>query len=94
MGSNAIPPPLVRRKTAGLRAALAVAVLGAAAVLAAPPTAQAAEGTLGAAAAPTGRDIRLAHAPRPRGRPPPTPRPICAGRRCASRWGPRRPTTC
>ncbi|RST06895.1 1,4-beta-xylanase [Streptomyces sp. WAC07149] len=55
MGSNAVPPPLVRRMTAGLRTALAVAVLGSAAVLAAPPAARAAEGTLGAAAAQSGR---------------------------------------
>ncbi|MFD0378922.1 endo-1,4-beta-xylanase [Streptomyces sp. NPDC127112] len=55
MGSNATPPPLVHRRTRGLRAALAVAVLGAAAVLAAPPAAQAAEGTLGRAAAQSGR---------------------------------------
>ncbi|MEU8437154.1 endo-1,4-beta-xylanase [Streptomyces sp. NPDC029216] len=55
MGSNATPPPLVRRKTGALRAALAVAVLGSAAVLVAPLTSQAADGTLGGAAAQSGR---------------------------------------
>ncbi|MEV6728425.1 endo-1,4-beta-xylanase [Streptomyces sp. NPDC051364] len=54
MGSQAIPPPTVRRKTGGLCAALVVGVLGAAAALVA-PTSHAAESTLGSAAAQSGR---------------------------------------
>lgn len=54
MGSQAIPPSSVRRKTGGLCAALVVGVLGAAAALVA-PTSHAAESTLGSAAAQSGR---------------------------------------
>ncbi|MFD6987104.1 1,4-beta-xylanase, partial [Streptomyces sp. NPDC059956] len=54
MGSQAIPPPTVRRKTSVLCAALVVGVLGAAAALVA-PTSHAAESTLGSAAAQSGR---------------------------------------
>ncbi|MFF9090542.1 endo-1,4-beta-xylanase [Streptomyces sp. NPDC014991] len=55
MGTYALPGSVVRRKIRGLLWALVVGVLGAAAVLVAPPTAQAAESTLGAAAAQSGR---------------------------------------
>ncbi|MGW6395266.1 endo-1,4-beta-xylanase [Streptomyces sp. NPDC055103] len=55
MGSHAIPPSTVRRKIGGLCSALIVGVLGAAAVLVAPPASHAAESTLGAAAAQSGR---------------------------------------
>ncbi|MEU5764894.1 endo-1,4-beta-xylanase [Streptomyces asoensis] len=55
MGTYAPPESVVRRKIRGLLWALVVGVLGAAAVLVAPPTAQAAESTLGAAAAQSGR---------------------------------------
>lgn len=55
MRSNAIPQLTVRRKIGGLCAALVVGVLGAAAVLVAPPTSHAAESTLGGAAAQSGR---------------------------------------
>ncbi|MFE7601330.1 endo-1,4-beta-xylanase [Streptomyces sp. NPDC057494] len=55
MPSHAIPPSAVRRKTAGLFAALTVGVLGSATVLVAPSAAQAAETTLGSAAAQSGR---------------------------------------
>ncbi|MFI9586370.1 endo-1,4-beta-xylanase [Streptomyces sp. NPDC052236] len=55
MGLNAIPPPTVRRKIVGLCMALVVGVLGSAAVLVAPQTSHAAESTLGAAAAQSGR---------------------------------------
>ncbi|MFI8500010.1 endo-1,4-beta-xylanase [Streptomyces sp. NPDC085524] len=55
MGSHAIPPSTVRRKTGGLRTALVVGVLGSAAALVAPLTSHAAESTLGGAAAQSGR---------------------------------------
>ncbi|MDX2524466.1 endo-1,4-beta-xylanase [Streptomyces europaeiscabiei] len=55
MGSYALPRPVVRRKIRGLLLALLVGVLGAVATLVAPPTAHAAENTLGAAAAQSGR---------------------------------------
>ncbi|GGM17272.1 beta-xylanase [Streptomyces fumigatiscleroticus] len=55
MGLYALPRPVVRRKIRGLLLALVVGVLGAAAALVAPPTAHAAESTLGAAAAQSGR---------------------------------------
>ncbi|MCX5380175.1 endo-1,4-beta-xylanase [Streptomyces sp. NBC_00091] len=54
MGSQAIPPPTIRRKTSVLCAALVVGVLGAAAALVA-PTSHAAESTLGSAATQSGR---------------------------------------
>ncbi|SPF05653.1 endo-1,4-beta-xylanase [Streptomyces sp. MA5143a] len=55
MGLYALPGPGVRRKIRGLLPALFVGVLAAAAALVAPPTAHAAESTLGAAAAQSGR---------------------------------------
>ncbi|MEU8893171.1 endo-1,4-beta-xylanase [Streptomyces sp. NPDC048442] len=55
MGSIAIPPPTVRRRIGALRTALVVGVLGVAAALVPPPTAHAAESTLGGAAAQSGR---------------------------------------
>ena len=55
MGSYALPRPVVRRRIRNLLSALAVGALGAVATLGAPPTAHAAEGTLGAAAAQSGR---------------------------------------
>lgn len=55
MGSYALPGSGVRRKIRGLLLALVVGVLGAAAALVAPPNAHAAESTLGAAAAQSGR---------------------------------------
>ncbi|MEV0026471.1 endo-1,4-beta-xylanase [Streptomyces atroolivaceus] len=55
MGSYALPRPVVRRKTRSLLLALVVGVLGASAALVAPPGAHAAESTLGAAAAQSGR---------------------------------------
>ncbi len=55
MSSYAHPGSAVRRRMRGLPLALVVGVLGAAATLAAPPTAHAAESTLGAAAAQNGR---------------------------------------
>ncbi|MEV7424579.1 MULTISPECIES: endo-1,4-beta-xylanase [unclassified Streptomyces] len=55
MGLYALPGTLVRRKIRGPLVALVVGVLGATAALGAPPTAQAAESTLGAAAAQSGR---------------------------------------
>ncbi|CAM5706438.1 Beta-xylanase OS=Streptomyces antimycoticus OX=68175 GN=SSPO_020750 PE=3 SV=1 [Streptomyces antimycoticus] len=55
MGSYALPRPVIRRKIRGLLLALVVGVLGAVATLVAPPTARAAENTLGAAAAQSGR---------------------------------------
>ncbi|MFJ6793698.1 endo-1,4-beta-xylanase [Streptomyces sp. NPDC091268] len=54
MGSHAIAPPTVRRKIGGLCTALVVGVLGSAAALV-PLTSHAAESTLGAAAAHSGR---------------------------------------
>ncbi|MGW5653717.1 endo-1,4-beta-xylanase [Streptomyces humi] len=55
MGSYALPRSLTRRKIRSLLLALVVGVLGAVTALAAPPTAYAAENTLGAAAAQSGR---------------------------------------
>ncbi|WP_370409554.1 endo-1,4-beta-xylanase [Streptomyces fradiae] len=55
MRSQAIPPSTVRRKIGGLCAALIVGVLGSATILVAPSTSQAAESTLGSAAAQSGR---------------------------------------
>ncbi|MFE5713770.1 endo-1,4-beta-xylanase [Streptomyces sp. NPDC056501] len=55
MRSSALPPSTVRRKIGSLCAALIVGVLGSAAVLVAPQTSQAAENTLGSAAAQSGR---------------------------------------
>ncbi|MBA2951851.1 endo-1,4-beta-xylanase, partial [Streptomyces himalayensis] len=55
MGLHAIPPPAVRRKLGGLLIALVVGVLVAVGALVAPPRAHAAESTLGAAAAQSGR---------------------------------------
>ncbi|MDA5147272.1 endo-1,4-beta-xylanase [Streptomyces sp. AD681] len=55
MGSYALPRPDIRRKARGLLLALAVGVLGTATALVAPPPAHAAESTLGAAAAQSGR---------------------------------------
>ena len=55
MGSNAIPPPAVHRKIGVLLIALIVGILGSVATLVTPPTAHAAEPTLGAAAAQSGR---------------------------------------
>lgn len=55
MGSNAIPPSTVRRKIGVLRTALVAGALASAAVLVAPLAAQAAESTLGGAAAQSGR---------------------------------------
>ncbi|MFJ8869973.1 endo-1,4-beta-xylanase [Streptomyces sp. NPDC102473] len=55
MGSYALPRPVVRRKARNLLLTLVVGVLGASAALAAPPGAHAAESTLGAAAAQSGR---------------------------------------
>ncbi|SEE82609.1 endo-1,4-beta-xylanase [Streptomyces sp. 3213] len=55
MGSYALPRSVARRKIRTLLLALVVGVLGAVTALAAPPTAHAAENTLGAAAAQSGR---------------------------------------
>ncbi|KOV66844.1 1,4-beta-xylanase [Streptomyces sp. NRRL WC-3618] len=56
MGSYALPRPDIRfRKIRGLLVALVVGVLGTVAALVTPPTAHAAENTLGAAAAQSGR---------------------------------------
>ncbi|MEV8229778.1 endo-1,4-beta-xylanase [Streptomyces sp. NPDC079167] len=55
MGSFALPRPGMRRRSRGLLMALVVGALGAAGTLAAPPNAHAAETTLGAAAAQSGR---------------------------------------
>jgi endo-1,4-beta-xylanase len=55
MGSYALPRPVVRRKIRSLLLTLVVGVLGAVVALVAPPTAHAAESTLGAAAAQSGR---------------------------------------
>ncbi|MEW1776451.1 endo-1,4-beta-xylanase [Streptomyces sp. NPDC086777] len=55
MGSYALPRSVTRRKIRTLLLALVVGVLGAVTALAAPPTAHAAENTLGAAAAQSGR---------------------------------------
>ncbi|MBZ6092320.1 endo-1,4-beta-xylanase [Streptomyces olivaceus] len=55
MGSRTLPRPEIRRKARGLLLALVVGVLGTATALVAPPSAHAAESTLGAAAAQSGR---------------------------------------
>ncbi|MFF6776497.1 endo-1,4-beta-xylanase [Streptomyces sp. NPDC012637] len=55
MRSNAVPPSTVRRRAGGLCAALVVGVLGSAIALVAPASSQAAETTLGSAAAQSGR---------------------------------------
>ncbi|AOW85786.1 MULTISPECIES: endo-1,4-beta-xylanase [Streptomyces] len=55
MGSRTLPRPDIRRKARGLLLALVVGVLGTATALVAPPSAHAAESTLGAAAAQSGR---------------------------------------
>ncbi|MFJ8546897.1 endo-1,4-beta-xylanase [Streptomyces sp. NPDC093586] len=55
MGSYALTGPVVRRKLRVLPTALVAGVLGVVAALVAPPPAQAAESTLGAAAAQSGR---------------------------------------
>ncbi|MGW3462655.1 endo-1,4-beta-xylanase, partial [Streptomyces olivaceoviridis] len=55
MGSYALPRSGIRRTIRGLLLTLVVGVLGAVTALAAPPTAHAAESTLGAAAAQSGR---------------------------------------
>ncbi|MEU8460507.1 endo-1,4-beta-xylanase [Streptomyces sp. NPDC029003] len=55
MGSNAIPPSTTVRKTGVLRTALVAGALASAAILVAPPASQAAESTLGGAAAQSGR---------------------------------------
>ncbi|MET9883159.1 endo-1,4-beta-xylanase [Streptomyces sp. NPDC006430] len=55
MGSNAIPPSTARRKIGVLRTALVAGVLASAAMLVVPPASQAAESTLGGAAAQSGR---------------------------------------
>ncbi|MER5204124.1 endo-1,4-beta-xylanase [Streptomyces sp. NPDC002825] len=55
MRSNAVPPSTVRRRAGGLCTALVVGVLGSAVALVAPSSSQAAESTLGSAAAQSGR---------------------------------------
>ncbi|MES9521544.1 endo-1,4-beta-xylanase [Streptomyces capoamus] len=55
MGSYALPRSVIRRKIRGLLLAPAVGVLGLVTALAAPPAAHAAQNTLGAAAAQSGR---------------------------------------
>ncbi|MFI8092149.1 endo-1,4-beta-xylanase [Streptomyces sp. NPDC086080] len=61
MGSYALPrPPVVRRRIRGLLLALVAGVLGLVTALVAPPPAQAAESTLGAAAAQSGRYFGVA----------------------------------
>ncbi|MET8176972.1 endo-1,4-beta-xylanase [Streptomyces clavifer] len=55
MGSYVLPRPVIRRKIRSLLLALIVGVLGTVATLVAPPTSHAAENTLGAAAAQSGR---------------------------------------
>ncbi|MEW2078405.1 endo-1,4-beta-xylanase [Streptomyces sp. NPDC012403] len=60
MGSHALPGPGVRRKIRVLLLALVAGVLGTVAALVAPPPAQAAESTLGAAAAQSGRYFGVA----------------------------------
>ncbi len=66
MGSYALPRPLVRRKIRCLLLVLVASVLGTVAALVAPPTARAAENTLGAAAAQSGRYFGTAAPPSPR----------------------------
>ncbi|MFJ5780324.1 endo-1,4-beta-xylanase [Streptomyces sp. NPDC093094] len=60
MGSYALPGPVVRRKIRVLLPVLVAGVLGVVAALVAPPPAQAAESTLGAAAAQSGRYFGVA----------------------------------
>ncbi|MBB0242831.1 1,4-beta-xylanase [Streptomyces alkaliphilus] len=60
MGSYAISPPGVRRRFRGLLTVLLVGVLGLLGALVVPPSAQAAESTLGAAAAQSGRYFGVA----------------------------------
>ncbi|GAA1010101.1 1,4-beta-xylanase [Streptomyces sp. F-3] len=60
MGSRALPRSVVRRKTRGPLLALFAGVLGVVASLVTPPTAHAAESTLGAAAAQSGRYFGVA----------------------------------
>ncbi|MFE1440143.1 endo-1,4-beta-xylanase [Streptomyces sp. NPDC058739] len=60
MGSYALPEPFVRRKIRVLLLVLVAGVLGVVAALVAPPPAQAAESTLGAAAAQSGRYFGVA----------------------------------
>ncbi|GAA2292291.1 endo-1,4-beta-xylanase [Streptomyces atrovirens] len=60
MGSYALPRSVARRKIRGLLLALVVGVLGAATALVTPPAAHAAESTLGAAAAQSGRYFGVA----------------------------------
>lgn len=55
MGPHPLPKPAVRRRIRGLLPTLVVGVLAAVTALVAPPTAHAAESTLGAAAAQSGR---------------------------------------
>ncbi|GGV64264.1 endo-1,4-beta-xylanase [Streptomyces thermoviolaceus] len=55
MGSHALPRPALRQRIRGALWALAAGVLGLGATLSTPPTAHAAESTLGAAAAQSGR---------------------------------------
>ncbi|MFI8825497.1 endo-1,4-beta-xylanase [Streptomyces sp. NPDC053431] len=55
MRSKAVPPSTVRRRVGGLCTALVVGVLGSAIALATPSSSQAAESTLGSAAAQSGR---------------------------------------
>jgi endo-1,4-beta-xylanase len=60
MGSYALPRSFVRRKIRGLLLALVVGATGTATALVTPPTAHAAESTLGAAAAQSGRYFGVA----------------------------------
>lgn len=60
MGSHALPSPVVHRKTRGPLLALLAGVLGVVASLVTPPPAHAAESTLGAAAAQSGRYFGVA----------------------------------
>lgn len=60
MGSYALPRSVVRRKIRGLLLALVVGATGTATALVTPPTAHAAESTLGAAAAQSGRYFGVA----------------------------------
>nr|WBO81683.1 endo-1,4-beta-xylanase [Streptomyces sp. SBE_14.2] len=60
MGRYALPGPEVRRKARGLLLALVAGILGVVTALVAPPSAHAAESTLGAAAAQSGRYFGVA----------------------------------
>ncbi len=60
MGSYALPRSAVRRKIRGLLLALVIGATGTATALVTPPTAHAAESTLGAAAAQSGRYFGVA----------------------------------